>query len=438
MTHSNFNFSKLDADLIYFSNQKSPSMEKLLPFLFIFLTFPLFAQEGVEITYSSSYAEQAFYRLTDNAITNIDNDGWDIALSIFGAGIFINETANFPGAENALYPAPTDNFDDVVVDPNNLTGRLFNDEKSWDYGAFNSFKDGNNANDYGWGLYDPATEVITGNRVFVIKDKNDTHQKLQIVSLDQGIYTIKYADLDGSNETTVTVDKADFPDNNFAYLKLATGQTVDNIPGDWDLLFTRYSTPVPDGGGGFIDLVTSGVLSAPGIEVAEARGVNPDDVEYADYVDSLSSVTDVIGYDWKTFENYMWTLATDLAYFVKKPNGQVWKIIFFVFGGSSTGDVIFEKTPIIANATTEQSAFGSFSVFPNPLNETSSAVFSIKQSGIVKIGLANVLGQTVWSGKYNAVSRLNAIKLPEMAIPSGTYFLSLYHGGEVVTEKVLK
>ncbi|MEZ4956599.1 MAG: hypothetical protein R2825_23785 [Saprospiraceae bacterium] len=37
------------------------------------------------------------------------------------------------------------------------------------------------------------------------------YQKLQITSLDQGIYTVKHADLDGGNETVLTVNKADFP-----------------------------------------------------------------------------------------------------------------------------------------------------------------------------------------------------------------------------------
>ena len=412
-------------------------MKKLLLSLFTLFTFSLLAQEYPEVTYSSGYSEHAFYRLSDNATTNIDNESWDIALSISGAGVFINETSKVLSAENGLFPAPTNNFDDVV-DPNDLTGRLLNDEISWDYGAFNYLKDGNNSNDFGWGLFDPATGVITGNRVFVILFKDGTYKKLQIVSLENGIYTIKHADLDGNNEAIVTVNKADFPDNNFAFLKLSTGQTVDNIPGDWDLLFIRYSTPVSDGGGGFFDLVTSGVLSAPGIEVAEARGIIPDDVVYEDFIDSLKSETDVIGYDWKEFENYMWTIATDLAYFVKKPNGQVWKIIFFVFGGSSTGDVIFEKTTVIANSTTEQTHFDGFTVFPNPLTESSAAIFSIKQSGLIKIRLTNALGQIVWQGKHNATKGLNAIKMPDINIPSGTYFLSLHHKGKVATKVVLK
>ena len=408
----------------------------LLPFVLAFIACHVLAQDYPQVSYSNSYSEQAFYRLSDNATTNIANSSWDIALSTFGEGIFINETAVVFGAENALYLAPTNNFDDVV-NPDDLSGRLLNDEKSWDFGAFNEPRDENNADDYGWGLYDPMSDMIVGNRVFVVRFKNSTYQKMQF-SQAQGIYTIIHADLDGSNETTLTVNKADFPDNHFAYLSLVTGQTLTNVPSEWDLLFTRYSSPVDDGAGGFFDLVTSGVLSAPGIEVAEARGISPETVEYSDYIDSLSSDIDVIGYDWKVFDNVSWSLPTDLAYFVKNTLGQVWKIVFLTFDGSSTGKVVFEKTEIIASPVQEQSAFENFAVFPNPLTETSAAVFSIQEPGRVRVNLSNVLGQTVWSDSYDATLGLNAFQLPPLAVSSGTYFLSLQIGGETVTKKIYK
>ena len=412
-------------------------MKKIFTFILTFLTFSLFAQDYPTVSYAGSYAEQAFYSLSDNATTNIDNDSWDVAFSIDGAGIFINESAKVFGAESALYLAPTNNFDDVI-NPDDLSGRLLNDEKNWDYGAFNAPRDENDPNDFGWGLYDPMTGTFSGNRVFALRFKDGTYQKLQVVSLDQDIYTLRHADLDGNNEAMLTIDKADFPNNHFAYLLLATGQTLENIPEDWDLLFTRYSALLDDGAGGTIAIMTSGVLSAPGVEVAEARGINPESVEYTDYVDSLSSIIDVIGFDWKEFDNVSWSLATDLAYFVKTPTGQVWKIIFLTFDGSSTGDVVFEKTTIVANAVTESSPFDNFGVFPNPMDKNTTAVFSLQQSGRVDIILSNVFGQKIWSGKYDATSGLNAVDLPNMDIPSGTYFLSLHFGGAVVTQKVRK
>ena len=413
-------------------------MKKALPFFLALLTLSLFAQDYPTVSYSSSYAEHAFYRLSDNATTNIDNNSWDMALSISGTGIFINETSIVFGSQNVLYQAPTDNFDDVI-DPADLTGRLLNDEVSWDYGAFNAPRDESNPNDTGWGIYDPMTETYTGDRVFALQFKDGTYQKIQIVSLEQGVYAVKYADLDGSNETTTTVDKANFPNSQFAFLSFKTNQALDVIPDDWDLLFTRYSTPVDDGAGGLFDLVVAGVLSAPGVQVAEARGIDPEMVEYSEYVDSLGTATDEIGYDWKEFDNVNWILATDLAYFVKIPTGQVWKIIFLTFDGSSTGDVLFEKTTIIANATKENSStIENFAVSPNPLDESSAAVFSLAQSGTVNIMLSNMFGQQLWSGKHQATTGLNAVQLPAFDIPSGTYVLSLEMEGEIISKKVVR
>ncbi len=411
-------------------------MKKALPFIFTCFSIVLFSQEYIEVTYANSYSQQAFYRLADDGTTNIDNDSWEIALSITGSGIFINETAEVFAVENALYLAPTGNFEDVVG-INMLSDRIFNNEKSWDDGGFNSPKDENDPNDTGWGIYDPMTGATNGNRVFVVRLKNGNYLKLQI-SLDQGIYTVRYAGLDGSNETTVNIDQADFSNNHFAYLSLISGQTLDNVPSDWDLLFTRYSALLDDGNGGTTNIMTSGVLSAPGVEVAEARGFNPDDVEYSVYMDSLGSEIDIIGFDWKDFDNVSWTLADDLAFFVKNPVGQVWKLVFLSFGGSSTGNVIFEKTPILIDAVTEPSAFDSFGVFPNPLSEFSTAVFSIKQQGEVELRMTNSFGQQIWAGKQNVDAGLNAVALPHLDIPSGIYYLSVHFGGEILTKKVSK
>ena len=415
-------------------------MKNFLPAVLILLTSTLFAQELVQVSYSASYGQQAYYRLSDDATANIANSSWDIAFTAFGAadaGIHINETAIVFGTEMALYLAPTDNFDDVI-NSGDLTERLFNDEMSWDFGAFNSPMDGGDPNDFGWGTYDPGTETVTGTKVFAIRFKNNTYRKIQIVSLEQGVYTVKHADLDGADEVTLTVDKADFTDEKFAFLTLSTGATLDNISTGWDLLFTRYSTPLDDGAGGLVNIMTSGVLTAPGVQVAQASGIDPNIVEYVDYEDSLSSVIDVIGYDWKFFDNTAWILSTDLAFFVKTPSGQVWKIVFLSFGGSSTGNVVFSKEEVVANAVAEESAFDSFSIFPNPSHDETSVVFSLKTQAGIQLALNNYLGQTVWAGSLDAREGLNAVKIPVANLPAGSYFLSLRLDGEVVTEKILR
>ncbi|HFA50012.1 MAG TPA: T9SS type A sorting domain-containing protein [Bacteroidetes bacterium] len=416
-------------------------MKKLFTLLALCGGTFLYSQDLVLVSYAHNYAEQAFYRFADDATTNIPNESWDIALTAFGdsdAGIFINESSVVFGSQNVLFLAPTDDFSATIA-PADLTMRLLNDEQSWDYGAFNLPRDESNPDDFGWGAYDAATESIKGTKVYAIQFRDGSYKKLQIVSLDQGVYTLKHADLDGANETTLTVDKADFPNNHFIYLPLGSGQPLDIVPSEWDLTFTRYSSPVDDGAGGTFDLVTAGVLSAPGVEVAEASGVVPETVDYLDYEDQFSAVPDIIGYDWKDFDNGNWLIPEDRAYFVKLPTGQIWKVIFIEFKGSSTGEAIFTKEEVRPSAVQEgKSLFNSFAVYPNPMGRQSSVIFSLKKNGRVHLSLSSVFGNIVWEKEYPANRGLNNFALPVMNIPTGTYFMNLSAGGEKVSAKVVK
>ncbi len=409
-------------------------------YLLLTLSLSMSAQDLVQVSYGPSYKNQTYFRLSDDAVASLDNNSWDIAFTTFGnddAGIHLNESAVTFGAEAMLLLAPTDNFDDPI-DVTDLNERLFNDEKSWDFGAFNSTRELNDPNDFGWGTLDAATGFIIGNKVFVLRFKDGTYQKLQIVSLAQGVYSIKHADLDGANEISLAIDKADFPNSDFAYLKLGTGQTLPSIPIDWDLAFLRYSAPNDDGAGGVIQIMSSGVLTAPGAEVAQADFVDPDEVEFMEFEDSLSSDIDIIGSDWKVFNNTAWLLANDRAYFVKTSNGAVWKLIFLEFGGSSTGNVVFSKEMVVETGVGETSNFDGLVFYPNPCSSEANLLFSVKKAGQVRVQLLNIFGQNVWSGTYQASSGFNAARLSLDDLPAGQYLATLTVEGDVLTTKIVK
>ncbi len=415
-------------------------MKRILFPLALLTTLSLSAQDLVQVSYGPSYKNQTYYQLSDDATASLDNNTWDIAFTTYGeniAGIHLNESTVTFGDEAVLYLAPSTNFDDPILVAD-LSERLYNDEKSWDYGAFNSTRDVNDPNDVGWGYLDAGTGKITGDLVFVLRFKNGSYQKLQIVSLEQGVYTIKHADLDGSNENTLTIDKANFTGVDFAYLTLSSGQTLPSIPIDWDLAFLRYAAPNDDGAGGVIQIMSSGVLSAPGIEVAQANFVDPGDVEFADFEDSLSTDIDIIGSDWKTFNNTSWLLVNDRAYFVKTENGSVWKLVFVDFGGSSTGNVIFSKELIVETGVGEEATFERLSVYPNPTSGDATLLFSAKNSGVTNIGLTNLYGRNVWSGNFVVNAGFNAAQLPLDNLPSGQYFAKIWLGSTLFTKKIVK
>ncbi len=408
---------------------------------------PLFSfAQFVEVAYGPGYGDQAYYRFSDDAVASVANTAWDLAFTTMGlqdAGIHINEAAAFMGTELELHLAPTENFEDVI-DPMGLEQRLLNDEQSWNYGALNSPRNPDDPFDYGWGAYNPFTHTIEGNKVFVLKLRDGNYRKLQVISLEGAVYSFRLADLDGSNEASFSIDKNDFPDTGLAYFSLASGTTTGGVlnTGEWDLLFTRYSTPLDDGAGNTLDYSVTGTLSGLGVEVARANGVDPLDVSFEAYQDSLETALDVIGYDWKEFDlsSFQWYLPPDRAYFVKTVEGRVWKLVFIDFEGSSTGNAVFEKTDmgLVSSADAKNAAFADFTVFPNPMVNEATVALTARKAGKARLELRSLAGREIWHGQAELSAGFNVQTLPVWNIPAGTYFLTIRLEGEQLTRKLIK
>ena len=407
-------------------------------FAFLFGLFSITAQD-VDVSVGASYSNQAFYTLSNDETVTLDNEAWDLAFTtgVDGAAILYNESAKIsfgdPVPELRLYLAPTDDFSDII-DSAALTDSLYNGEASWVDGAFNSVKNENDPDDYGWGVLNSGTQVIEGTKVYAIKLWDDSWRKIKIESLDNGIYTMKYANLDGSNETTIAIDKGDYMDSPFAFFSFGTGGVVAS-PANWDLLFARYYSGLEVGGEVTQYLVT-GVLSGPGIEIAQANDVNPISVDYEPYLDSMETRLDVIGHDWKYFDlgEFSWVIDLQRAYFLKLPDDHLWKVVFIDFSGSSTGTFTFikEDLGILNDVENPASNFIDFGVFPNPVTDEFSVSFSLKEhQDELQIQLVNLLGQVVWHKNVDGNAGLNVLNFQAPAVPSGVYQLVVSKGADL-------
>ncbi|GAB4245524.1 MAG: hypothetical protein Kow0027_06000 [Saprospiraceae bacterium] len=410
----------------------------------------LTAQEFQEISTGAGYSKQAYIRIADNHQTQVANDAWDIAFAVgpSDAGIFINESAGtgmgqvLPSFQ--LFDGGTDDFDATPDTSFAFQNPLFNSEKSWASGALNEVADPTNPFDFGWGVYDPTNHTIAGGRVFVAKLRNGQYLKFQVQSLASGTYSFRYANLDGTGETTKTIAKADHAGRLLAYFSFNSGETVSVEPSDgFDLLFCRYVTPLEDGNGGTLNYAVTGILSGPGVEVAQADGIDPATVVFDGYEDSLSTDLDIIGHDWKTFDlaTFQWLLPEDRVYFVKTADGHLWKIRFIDFEGSSTGTATFEKTDLglLNSVGDEHSPLDAFGVFPNPARSEAKLVFSVKNSvaGPTQVWLTDQFGRVVFQQKIQVATGLNSLDIPVTNLPEGVYFLGLSIGNQRFTDKVV-
>jgi len=245
-----------------------------------------------------------------------------------------------------------------------------NSEETWEDGAFSAYASGHP--DYGWAVYNSVTHNLIGDSLFVIKLIDGSLKKMWIISKQSALskYTFRFANIDGTNDTTVVLDCNPYSTKNYVYYSLSSRQLLDREPAkdSWDLLFTKYIAAQPSGG----FYTVTGVLSNNGVEVAKASQIDTTIVNWADF--SMSDFRSVIGWDWKAFSmtTFSYQVADSLVYFIKNIDGEIYKLRFTGFAGSSTGKVYLTKNMLSATTINAAEKNYSFKIFPNPANENIS------------------------------------------------------------------
>jgi len=157
-----------------------------------------------------------------------------------------------------------------------------------------------------------------------------------------------------------------------------------------------------------------------------ADGVDPLTVEYQDYADQMSSAPLVIGHEWKTFDFMVgWLIDLDRAQFVETREGDLYKIVFFDFEGSSTGVTTLERSQIGNTSTDETVESASLSLFPNPTSD-----YVLVQSQVdeqIRLTWFDRSGRLVG---VNQSFTNTQVAVPE--ITSGHYYLSVQ--GEAISK----
>lgn len=397
------------------------------------------AQTVQEISTGAGYQKQSFVNLSAGTEKEVANTAWDIAFTVYGqqdAGVFVNESSGssmgMPLPLVEVFDALSDNFSDEPDPAILIDYQLFNTEKSWAFGAFNERRNPDNALDFGWGEYNPQTGEVIGNWVYVVKLRNGQYRKIKIESLIGGIYTFKYANLNGTNEVTKAINKADHAGKTLAYFNLESGAiaNVEPASGGFDLLYCRYITELYEPGTmEYILYYVTGILTGPGGKVAEADAVDPATVDYADYQDSLRTELDVIGHDWKFFDLSAWIVDADRVFFLKTAENRVWKLHFIDFEGSFTGTAVLEKTDLgIMSAVEDPAALGlEVATYPNPVQDQLTVSLEVP-AGLAhraQLQVIDLQGRVVQQQPVVLKEGFQVFQLPAATWASGMYLLKL-------------
>ena len=338
-----------------------------------------------QVSVGQDYAFQTYYNLSTGEAIQVANDSWDIAFTNQGlqdAGVILNESNGLNQEPLKVYLSESVDWLEPIVDTTVFVDSLllFNLEENWREGAFNIERPPGNPFDYGWGQYNRNTFTVEGDKIFVIKKRDGSFMKFQIMALEVENYIFRYAELDGSNEVldTVAKDNTSGPLIHYSFEQ----QEIVSLPQDYDLIFQRYFTPLDAGDGTILEYSVTGVLLGPGTKAVVVDSVNPLSFTLEGVDKPFSDIPKTIGHDWKVFDFEVgWLIDEDRVQFVETKSGEIYKLIFYDFEGSATGTITLEKTQSALLSTKPVSLSSlDMEIFPNP-SEDYFRIKGIKQPG---------------------------------------------------------
>ncbi|MDX1348678.1 MAG: T9SS type A sorting domain-containing protein [Putridiphycobacter sp.] len=391
-------------------------MRKILLPLTIFTSlFSIGQTVSEQVSIQPGYTNQAYYSIQNGEISNISNNDWDLAFEIgsFGTGVRINGTLDW-----SVYVASTDTTTWATTDTTGLSTwtPLHNSDISWGEGAFNKDYDPNNQFDIGWGIYNPTTHKITGNRIFVLKASDGTVKKLWIKSMNNGTFKVLIDDLANANLTTLEIVKGDYAGKNFVYYNISNNTILDREPlaSDWDFVFTKYMSEIAPN----TFYPVTGVLINPSVDIYEASGADATDLTFDSSV-PFSTEINTIGSDWKSYSFALndYVIQDSLAFFIQPASGDVYKLVMTDFGGSSNGIFEFDLTQIGTASISEPTLEKDFSIYPNPaVNE----IFIAGAENLISMQIFNLAGKAILQIRAEGS---DIIQINTQALSTGTYIV---------------
>ena len=340
-------------------------MNKFYSLILVTLTsFSSYAQDVAydSVSLGADNANMVWYSLSNGEVGTAALADWHIALDVRPMG----STARINGGLGVqLFEYGTlDQWETASLEGWEMSEPQYNDQTDWSNAAFSQGGDG--MFDFGWGVYDVITHVVTSDRTYLLQLADESWKKVALLSLERGEYQLQFANLDGSAETILNINKSDYPGKLFAYCNLETQTVTDLEPAEpWDFVFLKYLEDV--GNGNYY--AVAGVLNHPAVSAQEVNGL-ADPFQDGNYsFDSFSMETNAIGHDWKTYVPQQgYVLENERCYFVADQDSAFWRVVFTEFEGSATGNIGFGKVSLTgANAVIETTADDLFVLYPNPV-----------------------------------------------------------------------
>ena len=349
-----------------------------------------------QVIMGPGYANEVYYQFTTFSTYETPRDAWDISFKTMpeSAAVLINDGT---GATLWAYPyADTTGWVAIDTFELYLWPPLYNDEDDWENGAFNRNSAG--YPDYGWGVYNSTTQVITGDSIFIMQLSDDSYKKVWIVQKNtvENSYILRYANLDGSDYQEITLDCDPYIGKDMVGFDMQVNIPVDYQPvkESWDILFTKYMAIHPSG----TPVIVTGVQGNPAILTKRFYPVDPEfnDWESAPWDSTKSN----IGWDWKWFDlgSMTYFIEDSMVFYVKEQAGNVYRLKFTGFEGTSTGVIDFGIAIVLHAGIDEgKSSDVQISLWPNPASDIINVDIETRNpaNGILSVSLLDMTGRTI-------------------------------------------
>lgn len=413
-------------------------MKKITTITFFALIISsVMGQVNETVTIESGQTNQTWYSLENGTQGTALASEWDLAFDVsssFGTSIHANTAI---GVSVWVYQNGDIN-DWATVDTAGLStwDVVHNSDTSWALGAFDVTASPSDPFDVGWGIYNSTTHVISGDSIHIVQLANGDYKKLKIESLTGGSFNFTHANLDGTNEVSASLAKTDYQDKLFGYYSIQNEETLDREPvvlNEWDLLFTKYTAFLP------VAYPVAGILSSPNVQVAEVNGVT-DVPNFNDWPSqTFSTEINKIGYDWKSYNGTGYDIASDLVYFVKTQNEDIWKVVPTGFGGNATGDFEFTKEKLSSASLGDvEKPTVSFTLYPNPNNtDKVHLVYSTNENTSFETTIISSVGSIVNQFNVQSNSSFETKTIDVSNLESGVYFVEVTSNGQKATQKLI-
>lgn len=399
----------------------------------IFITTNIFAQTKDSVNMNPNYAMDVFYSLDDDITETESSSDWTVAFSTGAqtASIYIND-----GKKVDLYETTQSISDfDTALDTTGLSSnwtKIYNDYNDWKTSAF-EFGAVSHP-DYGWGEYNQGSNILNGSKVFVLKTSIDNYYKVSVLKKEAGSWYYRYASLDNSFDTTIIYKATDFADRNFVYLNMDDHKISNREPvkTEWDMLFTQYYDTD-------INYIVSGVLLNTGIEAIEINGVNPSEASYTGQ--AFDANTKIIGSDWKSFDPAIppfgaFAIDTAKTFFVKQQDGDIYKVNFTRFDGSTTGKVGLTKEKVVVSSVNEIKEINTLSLYPNPAKNNANLIIDANKTADISYSIYNLVGKQILQNQSTLSSGMNILNIDISSLNTGLYLVQIQNGVNTETLKL--